>query len=88
MKIFRKTAGYTLFDHKRKEEILEELKVDPVDEKQRRHKSSWLQHVTRMNNNRILKIMLNYRPSGRRRFGSALIRLLGEAETALLRPNS
>jgi hypothetical protein len=33
MKIFRRRAGYTLFDHKRSEEILEDLEVDPVDEK-------------------------------------------------------
>jgi len=36
MKFFRRTAGYTLFNHKRKEEILEELKLEPVDEKLRR----------------------------------------------------
>jgi len=38
IKLFIRTAGYTLFDHKRNEEILEELKVEPVDEKQRRYK--------------------------------------------------
>jgi hypothetical protein len=38
IKLFRRTAGYALFDHERKEEILEELKVEPVDEKQRRYK--------------------------------------------------
>ena len=48
----KKTAGYTLFDHKRNEEILEDLKVELVDEKLRRCKSNWLQHVTRMNNNK------------------------------------
>jgi len=31
MKFFR-TTGNTLFDYKRNEEILEELKVEPVDE--------------------------------------------------------
>jgi hypothetical protein len=35
MKIFRRTAACTLFDHKRNEEILEELKVEPVDKKLR-----------------------------------------------------
>jgi len=44
MKIFRRTAGYTLFDHKSNEEILEELKIEPVDEKLR-CKSNWLWHV-------------------------------------------
>jgi hypothetical protein len=39
MRFFRKTAGCTLFDHKRNEEILEDLKVEPSDEKLRRYKS-------------------------------------------------
>jgi len=33
LKIFGITAGYILFDHKRNEKILEELKVEPVDKK-------------------------------------------------------
>jgi len=45
MKFFRK-AGHTIFDLKRKEEILEELKVEPVEEKLRRYKSNLLRHVT------------------------------------------
>jgi hypothetical protein len=39
--LFRRTGGYTLFDFK-SNEILKELKVDPVDEKLRRYKSNWL----------------------------------------------
>jgi hypothetical protein len=38
MKFFRRTLCYTRFDHKRTEEILEALKVEPVDEKLRRCK--------------------------------------------------
>jgi len=37
------------------EEILKELKVEPVDEKLRRYKSDWLRQVTRMKNNRLPK---------------------------------
>jgi hypothetical protein len=44
MKVFRRTAGHALFDHKRKEKILEELKVEPADEKLRRFKSKWLRN--------------------------------------------
>ena len=33
IKFFRRTAGYTLLDHKRSEEILEMLTVEPVDAK-------------------------------------------------------
>jgi hypothetical protein len=40
MKFFRRTAGYTIFDHKRNEEILEELKIETVDEKLISYKSN------------------------------------------------
>jgi hypothetical protein len=40
-------------------------------------------------NNRLPKIMLNYRPTGRRRkLGRPLKRLLDEAQTGPSRPNS
>jgi hypothetical protein len=51
------------------EDILEMLKVEPVDEKLRRYKSNWPQHVTGINSNRMPKIILNCRPNGRRRLG-------------------
>jgi len=76
MKNFRRTAGYTLLDHKSNEEILEHLKVEPV-EKLRKYKSNWL-HVARVNN-RMPKIMLNYRPRGRRLIGRPLKTLVHEA---------
>jgi hypothetical protein len=38
MKFFRRTSRYTFFGHKRNEEILEEMKVEPVREKLRRYK--------------------------------------------------
>jgi hypothetical protein len=88
MKFFRITAGYALFDHKRNEDILKEWEPESVDEQLGRYESNWLQHVTRMNNSRMPKIMLNYRPNGRRRLGRPLKRLLDETETCLLRPNS
>jgi hypothetical protein len=33
MKFMRPTGGYSLLDHRRSENILEELNVDPVEEK-------------------------------------------------------
>jgi len=55
MKLFRRRSGYILYDHRRNEEILEELKLEPVDEKLRRYKSNWPRQVKRMNNNRMTK---------------------------------
>jgi len=66
----------------------EEVEVVPDDEKLRRYKSSRLRQVTRMNNNRIPKIMLNYGPNGRRRLGRPWKKLSDKAETGLSRPNS
>jgi hypothetical protein len=88
MKFFRRTAGYTIFDHKRNDEISENLTVEAVDEKLRRYKSKWLRHIARMSNKRIPKIMLIYRPNGRRRLGRPLKRLLQEAEIGLSKPKS
>ena len=55
MKFFRRTAGYKLIDQKRKEEILEELREERVDEKLRTYKSKGLRLLTRMNSNRMPK---------------------------------
>ncbi|KAJ4431853.1 hypothetical protein ANN_20459 [Periplaneta americana] len=78
--IFR-TAGYTLLDRKRNEEILEQLEVESVEEKISRYKFNWLGHVRRMENSRIPKIMMHCKPRGHRRPGRPLRRLLDGAET-------
>jgi len=87
MKIFIRTAGYTLFDHTRDEEILEGLKVEPVDLKRRRYKSNLLRHVTRTNSSTMTKILMNCRPNRRRRLGRTLQRILDETATGLSRHN-
>ena len=86
-KIFRRTAKYTFLDHKTNEGILEELNLETVDEKLRCYKSNWIRRVTWTNSNRMPKIILNFRWSGRRRLGRPLKRLLDEAETGLSRPD-
>jgi hypothetical protein len=87
-KKFFRTAAYTLFDQKRNGEIMEELKVEPVDESLRRYKTNWLQgHVTRMKN-RMPKIMLNIKPNRGRQFGKILKRLFDEADTDPSKPKS
>jgi len=66
---------------------LEEMKVEPVDEKLRKYKLNWL-HVTRLNSKRVPRRMLDYRSNGRRRLRITLKRILDEAEAGLSRPNS
>jgi hypothetical protein len=62
--IFEVTAGYTLLGHKRNEEILEELLVTPSEDKLCTCRHKWFQHVHIMEDNRLLKQLLNYHPKG------------------------
>jgi hypothetical protein len=48
--------------------------VEPAGEKLRRYKSNWLRHVTRKNNDRMPKMMLNYTPNGGKRFEETIRR--------------
>jgi hypothetical protein len=48
MKFIRRIAGYSLLGNRRNEDILEELKVDPVEKKLARCKQEWLNNVSRM----------------------------------------
>jgi hypothetical protein len=59
----------------RRLESIQGLRKEPVDEQLRRYKSNWLRHATRMNSSRMSKIMLNCRPTGRRRLVRPWMRL-------------
>ncbi|KAJ9597910.1 hypothetical protein L9F63_011197 [Diploptera punctata] len=65
--------------------FLEELHMESLENKISDYKSRWIQHVHRMEDHRIPKLMLRYQPAGRRRPGRPLKRLLDgvslEAET-------
>ena len=77
MNFFTSTAGHKFLGYKRNEEVLRRLKVEPAEEKMT-YKSNWQRRVTRINNNRMPQIMLNYRPNERRRLGRHLKGLLYE----------
>jgi len=76
MKFMRRITGYSLLDHKKNEDILEELKVDPIENKLAQYKQKWLNHVSRMKNIRYPSQILDCRSIGRRRTGRSLKRLL------------
>ena len=88
MKFFRRIAGYIIFDHKRNEEILEELQIEPIDVEAKRIQIKLATTCSKNEQNRTPRIMLYYRPNGRRRLGKLLKRLLDEAETGLSRRSS
>jgi len=84
MKFFRTAAACcSLSDHERRQEVLEQLEGEPVDEKLGRYKLNWLRHATGMDSSSMAEVMLSYRPSGPSRRGRSLKRLLDEAEAGL-----
>jgi hypothetical protein len=48
MKSMGHTAEYNLLDHRRDEDLLEELKADPVGKKLAQYKYKWLNYDSRM----------------------------------------
>ena len=75
MKYIR-TAGYTWTDYKTNVQIAKELKITPVLDKLLEYKRSWIQNVNRMPRNRLPGVMKYYSPTGRRKHGRHLKRLL------------
>jgi hypothetical protein len=59
-------AGYRLIDQRRNEGIREELQIIDINSRIKDYHINWLQHLERMEQNRIPKLLLNYKPRGRR----------------------
>ncbi|KAJ4448977.1 hypothetical protein ANN_00369 [Periplaneta americana] len=65
----RYTAGYTKWDHKRNEDVMEELQLEPVINHVKHYRNNWINHLHRMRRDRIPKVILHYRPNGKRSLG-------------------
>jgi hypothetical protein len=76
MKFLRRTARYTLLDHKKNDDIIQGLNTTSVLEKITKYRHNWVKHVHRMNSSRFPKALIEYHPRGRRRPGRPLKRLL------------
>jgi hypothetical protein len=59
-------AGYRLIDHRRNKDIREELQIIDINSRIKDYQIQWLKHLERMEQNRIPKLLLNYKPRGRR----------------------
>jgi hypothetical protein len=75
MKYMRKTSGYTWTYYKTDPETAKELNTKPALDKIQEHKNL-LQHIKRLHRNRLLRIIINYRPKGIRNQVRPLKRLL------------
>jgi len=69
MRFLRSVTGYTRLDKIRREVIKEELEISGILDVRLRYKQNWINHLERMDNTRLLKHALNYKPRGRRDLG-------------------
>jgi hypothetical protein len=74
MKFMRRTAGYTKWNHKRNEDILLELKIQPMIDYIKHYQESWRSHDNRINAERFPKAIFRYRPKGKRSIGRPMKR--------------
>jgi hypothetical protein len=66
MRFLRSVKGYTKLDKIRSEVIRKELEISGIKAVRSKHKQNWINHLERMENTRLLKHALNYKPRGRR----------------------
>jgi hypothetical protein len=76
IKFVRRTAKCTWQDYKPNEDILSELEIKPVVKQTQNYKNKWVQHVTRMDKDRLRHLIMKYQPCGKRRQRRALKRLI------------
>jgi len=68
MGFLRSVKGYTRLD-KISEIIRKELEIPGIQDVRTKYKQNWINHLERMDNNRLPKHALNSRPRGRRDCG-------------------
>jgi hypothetical protein len=66
MCFLRSVAGYRSIDHRCNEDIREELQIIDINSRIKDYQIKWLQRLEIMEQNRIPKLLLNYKPRGRR----------------------
>jgi hypothetical protein len=66
MRFLISVIGYRLIDHRRNEDISEELQIIDINSRIKDYQIKWLQHLERMEQNRIPELLFNYKPRGRR----------------------
>ena len=66
MRFLRPMAGYTYWDKKRSSNMREQLGIFNINDKLTQYKINWREYIQRMSDNRLPKIISNYKPEGRR----------------------
>jgi len=66
MPFLRSITGYTRLDKIRSEVIRKELEISGIQDVRLKYKQNWINHLEGMDNTRLPKHALNYKPRGRR----------------------
>ena len=66
MRLLRSVKGCTRLDKIRSEVIRKELEIPGIKDVRFKYKQNWINHLERMDNTRLPKHALNYKPRGRR----------------------
>jgi hypothetical protein len=69
MKFLRSVKGCTRMDHIRNEEIRTDLEMYAIQDKITEYRIRWSSHLQRMDNSRLPKQAVLYKPRGRRDMG-------------------
>ena len=69
MRFLRAVKGCSRQDRIHNTAIREELRIFSINDKLREYRQGWLNHLDRMDDNRIPRMALQYKPKGRRRIG-------------------
>jgi len=59
-----RTAKYGWQDYKTNEDTLSEVKINPVVKKIRDYRNKWVEHVQRMDRDRLPHVITKYQPCG------------------------
>ena len=66
MRFLRSVKGYTRLDKIRSEVIRKEPDISGIQDVRLKYIQNWINHLERMDNTRLPKHVLNYKPRGRR----------------------
>jgi len=66
MRVLRSVTGYTRLDKIRSEDMRQELEISGIQYVRLKSKQNWINHLERMDNTRLPKYDLNYKPPGKK----------------------
>ena len=69
MKFLRHLLGITKLDKEKNQCIRQKMGVQNIVKEIKQYQEKWLQHIQRMDTNRLPKQALQYKPKGRRNIG-------------------